>query len=84
MNKESTMKVTAANGVPFTVRLVRKGDAFGKDFQLQHSTFDPLVEFYDRRYDFTKYGQFVARYHMASLVARDRGNDLCLEGHVPE
>lgn len=72
----------------FNVRIVRKGDRYGRDFCLTHDKEDePLVEFYDTRYPHTEYGQFVSRYYVSTLLS-DKGNGpkntgLCLDGGVP-
>lgn len=68
MTVSGPLSVTAANGVPFTVRLVRKGDHYGLDGCLVHDEDDPLVEFYDARYPHTEYGQFVSRYYLSTLL----------------
>ena len=71
---------------PFTVRIVNKGDAYGRDNCLTHSG-EPMAEFYDARYPHTPLGQFVSRYYVSTLVA-DRAK-LCevgldLQGDVPD
>ena len=43
----------------FNVRVVNKGDKFGRDFCLTHESEKPMVEFYDARYPHTEFGQFV-------------------------
>lgn len=66
----------------FTVRLVRNGDKYGRDFCLTHDRYEPLVEFYDTHYMHTEFGQFVNRYYASTLLERDTGG-LCLDGGVP-
>ncbi len=78
-------------GIPFTMRLVRKGDGYGRDLALIHDKDEPLVEFYDARHacDRTaekggEYGQFVSRYYAKTLRTRNAGTGLNLEGSVPD
>lgn len=82
--------ITNANGIAFTMRLVRKGDGYGRDLALIHDKDRPLVEFYDARHacDPTKekggeYGQFVSRYYAETLLSGGADRGLNLEGSVP-
>lgn len=58
---------------PFNVRLVEAGDRYGRDFCLTHE-YEPsdidkaMVEFYDARFLHTKFGQFVSRYYVSTLL----------------
>lgn len=56
--------------VSFTVRLVRKGQKYGKDFCLVYNEDKPMIEFYDQRYipAFTGFGQFVSRYYVSTFM----------------
>ena len=61
-------------GIPFTMRLVRKGDGYGRGLGITHDKDEPLVEFYDARYACDRseerggeYGQFVSRYYVKTL-----------------
>lgn len=76
-------KYEAANGVTFNIRVVHKGDFYGLDDCLLHDKIDPLVEFYDTRYLHTKYGQFVSRYYLSTLLERDN-HGLNLQGDVDD
>lgn len=67
----------------FTVRLVSKGDRYGLDHCLAHDKDEPLVEFYDARYPFTEFGQFVARYDISTILDGDDAG-INLDGGVPE
>jgi hypothetical protein len=71
---ESTIDVVTDRGVPFRVvygyREYRDGS---------HSAF-PVVSFYDRRYDFTAHGQFVSDYNTETMLERQSGYALCLNG----
>lgn len=73
---------TNPDGIPFRVRVVRKGDSYGLNDMLTHQEDEPMVEFYDARYDFSPgRGQFVSRYYLRTL--RDRNYlHLQLEGGV--
>ena len=80
-----------ANGIVFNVRLVRKGDGYGRNLSIIHDSDEAKVEFYDARFVFAdeagaEFGQFVSRYYLKTLQA-DRGNicgrGLCLDGGVP-
>ena len=81
-----------SNGVPFNSRIVRKGDSYGLNNCRIHTNDDPLVEFYDARYDHTEFGQFVSRYYATTLTGECEwsfGNDsretgLNLEGSVSD
>ncbi|WNL50820.1 hypothetical protein RPALISO_233 [Ruegeria phage RpAliso] len=80
-----------ANGVPFTMRLVRKGDGYGRDLSIIHDGDEPKVEFYDARHGCPRevekggeYGQFVSRYYLKTLRAGGPlTHGLILDGGVP-
>jgi len=61
----------------FTMRVVKKGDRYGREMCLVHDRDDPMVEFYDRGWsidrdtDGTVLGQFVSRYNLATLLEPD-------------
>jgi len=73
---------------PWRVRLVRIGEAYGRDDCLVHEAAklhqpddDPLVEFYDGSQSVDKFGprgQYVSRYY-ASTLLKDR-RELCSRG----
>jgi len=95
-----TAFVVARNGVPFHVRLVRKGERYGLNHGLTHEAEDELIEFYDQRFDHAydhigtrdeaiaagaePLGQFVARYYLRTLQDRRPGDSLQLDGGVPQ
>lgn len=59
----------------FNVRIVRRGEHYGRDDCVAHDRDDPLVEFYDSRRsakDFGPRGQFVSRYYASTLMARQK------------
>ena len=67
----NTFSVVNDNGLKFNVRIVLKGDKFGRNDCLTHEDNDPLIEFYDDRYPHTQHGQFVARYGIDVLLGLD-------------
>jgi hypothetical protein len=78
------------NGITFAMRLVRQGEAYGRNNCLTHDQAEPLVEFYDTRYRFesspagTMLGQFTGgRYNLSTLLQHP-GAGLCLHGGVAE
>lgn len=64
----NAMQFTNHKGTPFMVRIVRRGQGYGKNFCITHNEEEPLVEFYDARYMHTTYGQFVNRYRMTTIL----------------
>ena len=82
----STLTTTGTDGRPFTVRIVREGDAYGLNDCLTHDEAEPLIEFYDASQDpeaFGPRGQFVSRYYLTTLLEHTPGTGLGLEGSVP-
>ena len=73
----------SAKNVPFNVAIVRKGDNYGRKKCLTHDKDEPLIEFYDARYDFGPEGQFVSRYYAKTLLEGEN-NGLCLDGGFRE
>ncbi len=76
-------------GIPFTMRLVRQGDGYGRGLGITHDKADPLVEFYDARYACeqtqergAEYGQFVSRYYLSTLLRDGPNTRLVLDGGV--
>lgn len=70
-----------------TVRIVTKGQKYGLNNCLTHTSDDPLVEFYDRDHDHTEFGQFVSRYYLSTVMSssvRTHKEYLSLVGHVDE
>lgn len=67
----SITTVRNAEGRQFAVRIVRTGDAYGRNNVLTHDKDKPLVEFYDLSYPdkFGPDGQFVSRYYADDLLA---------------
>ena len=54
----------------FNTKLIRAGDKYGLDDCLTHDG-DPMLEFYDPRYQHTPIGQFVSRYYVKTLIEGD-------------
>jgi hypothetical protein len=82
-------------GIPFTMRLVCKGDYYGRSFALVHDSALPLVEFYDARHIPTidagpdderpeQFGQFVSRYYLKTLLSGSAHEGLNLQGGVDD
>jgi hypothetical protein len=78
-------------GIEMIARLVHKGDKYGLNGCLTHDTEEPLVEFYDARYNHNELfgfcGQFVGRYYLSTLE-EDRRTlvmyGLDLDGGIPD
>lgn len=70
--------------VAWVCRVVEQFDRYGRGFELVHDKEKPLIEFYDARYPFTEYGQFVGRYYLDSLASNeDSGVGLLLDDRIP-
>lgn len=69
--------IVTDNGIPFRVvyenRVYRTGAIAAM----------PTVAFYDARYDFDAHGQFVSDYNLETLLERQKGYGLTLQGGVP-
>lgn len=70
MSNIKVIQVVNDRGIPFHVRLIRKGDFYGANMDIKHKEDEPLVEFYDTRFvkGFTILGQFVRRCSLSSMV----------------
>jgi hypothetical protein len=70
------LRIETVQLIPFVVRIVELGErygcknylVYGKEGNGPQPLGDVLVEFYDARYDYTEYGQFVARYSRSALL----------------
>lgn len=82
--KPVPMITVYSNDIAFNVRIVQKGESYGKDNKLTHESNNPLVEFFDSRHKFSEYGQFVSRYYLSTLTEKGRTGGLQLEGCVPQ
>lgn len=63
-----TIVVTASNRIRFLARILRTGDRYGLDDVLEWTEDRPGVEFYDTRHPHTRFGQFVSRYYVETLM----------------
>jgi len=54
--------------VSWVVRLIYQGQRYGRADSLVHDKPEPLVEFFDTRYEHTDLGQFVSRYYLKTLL----------------
>lgn len=71
---------------PWNVRLVFKGDVYGRDDCLIHNADEPLIEFYDAEQRADKFGprgQFVQRYNASTVLSMPPRRGLCLYGGEP-
>lgn len=74
-----------AHDARFTMRVVGDGDRYGRGMYLTHTGPDPLVEFYDRRWDQDRdpdgllLGQFVSRYRLSTLLEPGRDGTTVFE-----
>ena len=81
--------ITNDKGKKFLIRVVHKGDRYGRNDVLTHKDeygIGPMIEFYDQTYrdpDFGSRGQFVSRYYADTLATGRRGG-ISLHGGVPE
>lgn len=90
MSKLRTIKVVydqnplTGEMIPWVIRVVTKGDHYGRyNGTLVHMKDDPLVEFYDARYDHDgNLGQFVSRYYLSTLLDVDDTTHLNLDGGI--
>lgn len=74
------MIVKNDRGIEFRVRVVRKGERYGRADSLMHQKDDPLVEFFDVAHN----NQFVSRYSASTLLADPSSAGLLLDGGSPE
>jgi hypothetical protein len=89
MNKINKF-IDNARQQPWTIRIIDKGDAYGRNDCLTHDKDEPLVEFYDgdnpfdtQESDGTMLGQFVSRYNLSTICDGGRGG-LDLMGYEPK
>lgn len=78
----------------FNVRIISTGESYGLDDCFTHEGDDAMVEFYDAlngctnpiaKSVFGPRGQFVTRYYIYQLIARNPGlGRFALDGGVPE
>jgi hypothetical protein len=81
------LRITNEKGIPFSVRMVFRGQHYGTHMQLSHDEDEPLVEFYDASsVPNHGLGQFVSRYHLNTLIENHhpQSHGLDLDGGVPD
>lgn len=75
---QQKIKKITSNNIEFNMRIVENGENYGLNNKLIHNKEEPLVEFYDTRFDITSLGQFVTRYGYNTLLeSKNNGLDLC-------
>ena len=73
----SIFEIANENGKAFRMRIVRPGDAYGRNMELTNGTTHTLVEFYDAAHEHTvdpdgkPLGQFISRYRADTLLGTD-------------
>ena len=65
----------------FNTKIIGTGDRYGRGDCLVNDG-EPLIEFYDPRYQHSPLGQFVSRYMVSTILENTGG--LCLYGGEPE
>jgi hypothetical protein len=87
----STCFFITDQGIPMVARFVRKGDRYGLNGCLIHEMDEPLIEFYDARFDHNEWvgfcGQFISRYYLSTLEEGRFELVICgldLDGGVPD
>lgn len=92
--ERKVLRVANRRGVPWEVRVIRKGERYGRDDVLVNdesnkffNAADPvLVEFWDAGQDESKFPggcQFVSRYSLGTLLDGDQDRGLNLDGGEP-
>jgi len=94
--KEIFEVTSTITNITFRIKLVLRGERHGLRDCLVHDQDDPLVEFFDSRYDNSKFalglGQFISSYYLTTLLGlsqfgpgqHQRGLGLDLQGGVPD
>jgi hypothetical protein len=87
----STYHFITDQNIPMVARFVRKGDRYGLNGFLTHNEDDPVVEFYDARFDHNEWagfiGQFISRYCLSTLEEGMFELVICgldLDGGIPD
>jgi hypothetical protein len=85
-NPNDSMTITNDKGREFTVRLIKKGDGYGRGRVVRWDSEEPGFEIYDRTYagqkGFEPEGQIVSQYYVCTIAEVKHGIDL--HGGVPE
>jgi hypothetical protein len=76
-SKRDMLTVKGVDGRSFNVRLILKGDTYGRS--AVHNKDEPMLEFYDASQDpkkFGPYGQVVSQYYVSTIQQSRGGLDL--------
>ena len=65
----------------FNTKIIPTGGAYGRDDCLTNHD-EPMIEFYDPRYQHTPHGQFVSRYSVSAILGNN--GSLWLYGGEPD
>ena len=76
-----TIKIFNDQGKIWCLRIIRNGDKYGLNDCLTCGVDQPLIEFFDTRYEHTPLGQFVTRYYVETLLDREPGGLLLDAGN---
>lgn len=76
MNANKVLVLKDNNNV-FIVRLVERGDSYGKNFCLINISPDDYVEFYDLFSEDSDFGYLIGRYYKQTIMQRKGGLLLC-------
>lgn len=67
----------------WAIRVINRGQNYGRDDALTNDGREALVEFFDTRYEHTDLGQFVSRYYVSTLTEAKDGPGLNLHDGEP-
>ena len=84
MNKIENRIVFSVNTeemIPLNVRVIRLGEYYGLNDQLIHNKEEPLIEFFDKKYQDTENGKFINAYDLSTVINRiqDEGESISEE-----
>ncbi len=69
------------SGIDWNVRVLEKGDSYGRDECLIHEEDRPVIEFFDADIETTSpLGSFTSSYYLSTFNEIKEGKGLCLEG----
>lgn len=71
-----------SSGIPFRTVIIEQGDKYGLNNVLTNNNRDPIIQFFDRRFNHSENGQFISSYYMHTLLNHNPNNGLCLQGGV--
>jgi len=76
VDTDPSYEFTSTTGVPMRCRLVARGARFGREHCFTNDSPIPTLEFYDRRFDHTAYGQFISSYFLTTFLDGTAGINL--------